>query len=95
MLSTFNDDILDAMATKNILLHLHHHGIPVSYYDVYPSLSKFFRILSTNMIDGQEIVTTTEAINYPIYTVQYHPEAVLEPASDIHAVRTTLTFRLA
>ncbi len=47
------------------------------------------------MIDGQEIVTTTEAKNYPIYTVQYHPEAVLEPSSDIGAVRTPLAFRIA
>ena len=32
MLSSFDDDVLEAMATQDILLHLHHHGIPTSDY---------------------------------------------------------------
>lgn len=95
MLSTFDRDILDAMSTQNILLHLHMHAIPLKDYTDYPSLDSFFKILSTNLIDGQEIVMTAESRKYPIYTVQYHPEAVIEPSADIKAVRTTLTYRLA
>lgn len=52
MLSTFDDDILDAMANQEILLHLHHHAIPVSDYEKYPALKEFFTILSSNVIDG-------------------------------------------
>ena len=95
MLATFDGDILDAMVSQNILLHLHMHGIPAEDYKAYPSLSRFFKVLSTNVIDGQEIVMTAEGLKHPVYTVQFHPEAVLEPATDINAVRSTLTFRLA
>jgi len=95
MLSTFSDDVLDEMAHHDSLLHLHHHGIPLSDYSDYPNLSDFYRILSTNDINGTTIVTTTEAKNYPIYTAQYHPEVVLEPSMDIHALRTPIAFKIA
>lgn len=68
MLSTFSEEVLDAMANKKILLHLHHHGIPFEDYTQYSTLSDFFKVLSTNIILGTEIVTTAEAKNYPIYS---------------------------
>ncbi|CDW72622.1 peptidase c26 family protein [Stylonychia lemnae] len=95
MLSTFSAEVLEEMATQDSLLHLHHHAIPLQDYQEFNSLSNFYRVLSINNINGQMIVSTTEAINYPVYTAQYHPEVVLEPASDINALRTPIGFKIA
>ena len=76
-------------------MHLHHHGIPVEYYTKYTKLNDFFKILSTNIIDGQAIVSSAEARNYPIYIVQYHPEVIYDPADDLNSVRTPTNYKIA
>ena len=40
-----------------------------------PKLNSFFKMLSTNKDrNGLEFVSTVEAIKYPFYAVQWHPE---------------------
>lgn len=95
MLSTFSQEAIDAMATKEILYHLHHRGIPVSYYETFPALAEFFTILSTNTFDNVPIVSTAEAKNYPIYVTQYHPEIVYEPAPDINSDKSEHAYLIA
>ncbi|KAH9503963.1 hypothetical protein Btru_067462 [Bulinus truncatus] len=44
------------------------------FYNLKP-LSNFYKVLSTNIgRDGVEFVSTFEAINYPFYGIQWHPE---------------------
>ena len=69
LLSAFSHDVYDAMKHRDVLYHLHHRGIPVSFYEQYPKLADFFKIVSTNIFEGQEVVSTAEAHNYPIYVV--------------------------
>ena len=53
----------------------HQYGVYLSDYTKHPSLSNFFKILSYDDYgDGNPIVATVEAYNYPIYATQYHPE---------------------
>ena len=95
MLSYFNPVILEAMASQNLLMNLHHRGILLETYTSYPRLKEFFKILSTNNINGVDIVSTVEARNYPIYLVQYHPEAVYDPVSDLKSNRDPINFQVA
>ncbi|CDW84429.1 gamma-glutamyl hydrolase a-like [Stylonychia lemnae] len=95
LFSSFSDETLEAMQTQEIMMHLHHRGIPVDYYQKYPTLAKFFRILSTNNIQGREIVSTAEALKYPFYITQYHPEAAFDPVSDMHANHQIISFKMA
>ena len=92
MLNYFDSVIIDAMASQNLLMHLHHRGILLDAYSTYPILNEFFKIVSTNNINGVEIVSTAEAHNYPIYLVQYHPEAVYDPVSDLKSYRVPINF---
>ena len=83
------------METKDLLWHFHHRSVPLFYYIKYPKLQDFFRVLSVNEINGIYIVTSVEAKKYPIYLTQYQPEVVLDPTSDINAVRSPLNYRVA
>eukprot|EP00347_Sterkiella_histriomuscorum_P011186 403373420 len=93
--STFSKDVIQAMNNTEVLLHLHHHAISQNAYFMNPSLIRFFNAATENIIDDQIIITTAEAQNYPIYSVQYHPEAVLEPSQDINATRSLMGFKIA
>ena len=95
LFSGFSQEVIAAMETKNLLWHFHHRSVPLFYYIKYPKLQEFFRVLSVNEINGVYIVTSVEAKRYPIYLTQYHPEVVLDPASDINAVRSPLNYRVA
>jgi len=83
------------MKHKNVLYHLHHRGIPTSFYERFPKLNEYFNILSTNYFVNDTIVSTCEAKRYPIYLTQYHPEIVYEPAEDIKANREIDSFKIA
>ena len=95
MLAYFDSVIIEAMSSQNLLMHLHHRGILMETYNSYPSLNEFFKIVSTNNINGVDIVSTAEAHNYPIYLVQYHPEAVYDPVSDLKSNRAPINFQVA
>jgi hypothetical protein len=67
LFSSFEVDVIEAMANHSILYHYHHRSVPVFHYLKYPKLQEFFRILSVNDIDGVYIASSVEAKDYPIY----------------------------
>lgn len=63
------------MATENVTMNNHQQALPTSRFSETPLLYNFFNVLSTNLDrNGVEFVSTVEAIKYPIYGVQWHPE---------------------
>ncbi|CDW78272.1 gamma-glutamyl hydrolase-like [Stylonychia lemnae] len=94
LLQSLTSEVLHTIQQRDILYHLHHRGIPVKDYERFEKLADFFHILSTNIFEDQEIVSTAEAKNYPIYVFQYHPEVVYEPTPDINSdkSRHSVTF---
>lgn len=95
LFSSFSPPVLESMRTRHILYHLHHRGIPTSFYTRFPALSGFFNILSNNTLGNDTIVSTCEAKKYPVYLTQYHPEIVYEPAADINASRGPEAYKVA
>eukprot|EP00347_Sterkiella_histriomuscorum_P022934 403336597 len=95
LFSQFDDSLITALKTQNLMMHLHHRGIPASDYEKYPELKSFFKIISTNTIGNQTIVSTAEAYDFPIYIMQYHPESVLDPVSDLLSNRSRINFLVA
>ena len=51
--------------------------------------------MTVNDINGTFIATSVEARKYPIFLNQYHPEVVLDPASDINSVRSPINMKVA
>jgi gamma-glutamyl hydrolase len=55
----------------------HNYGISKRHYDTYPKLSEFFNITSVAYDrKGKQYYNSVQAKKYPIYAVQFHPEAV-------------------
>jgi len=64
--------------TENITMNNHMNGIKPETFMSNKSLSKMFRIISTNVDrNNQPFVSTIEAKDYPIYGVQWHPEKTM------------------
>lgn len=75
MLSAQHVNLFDHSPGSNIEFNWHMYGIYLEDYDKYPVLRHFFRILATDEVpDSKTIVSAVEAFDYPIYSVQYHPE---------------------
>ncbi|XP_069822796.1 gamma-glutamyl hydrolase-like [Dendropsophus ebraccatus] len=69
-------ELLHAAAKENITANFHNFGITPETFHTNEKLSAFYRILSTNHDQhGVEFISTMEARDYPIYGVQWHPEA--------------------
>lgn len=67
--------ITKILGTENVTLNNHHYGIYPEHLASTPSLSSFYKVLSTNKDRaGVPFVSTVEAYNYPIYGSQWHPE---------------------
>lgn len=63
------------MGKENITANLHHDGLEPRVWNNNTKLTSFYRILSTNRDrKGREFISSYEAIDYPIYAVQFHPE---------------------
>ncbi|OMJ89509.1 hypothetical protein SteCoe_8305 [Stentor coeruleus] len=71
----FGQQIMNIMATQNVSLLSHIHGINPSIYQQFPNLPEMYNILSI-MHDksGSPFVGMIEARNYPIWGTQFHPE---------------------
>eukprot|EP00347_Sterkiella_histriomuscorum_P018381 403345717 len=95
-LNSLSEEVYQAIQGQDMLYHLHHRGIPSAFYKTFPQLNDFFNILTVNTFDGQEIVSTAEAWNYPVYVFQYHPEIVYEDdATDIQTDKSPHSYRYA
>ncbi|XP_072427648.1 gamma-glutamyl hydrolase-like isoform X3 [Chiloscyllium punctatum] len=71
----FPKNLLQALQIRPLTGHYHYWGVSMKNFTNNKKLNNFYRILTTNM-DNQrvEYVSTVEAIKYPIYAVQWHPE---------------------
>lgn len=75
MWSAAPSEVMDILTTENVTVNLHHDGVTPQTFEKNNALTSTFRILSTNFDrQGKEFVSTIEAINAPIYGVQWHPE---------------------
>jgi len=74
MLSEIPRKLWNVFETEPVCENLHHLGIsPKGFADNH--LQNFYQILATNYDrDGKEFVSLIEAIEYPIYGSQWHPE---------------------
>ncbi|XP_046846036.1 gamma-glutamyl hydrolase-like [Xenia sp. Carnegie-2017] len=54
--------------------HFHEYSLPADYFHASVVLNEFYRIVTSNIIDGHEIVSTLEGRKYPFYGFQWHPE---------------------
>ena len=73
LFSLFDHSLLDEMSAKAIQLHLHNYGVAVSDFYTTP-LHENFRMLSYDVANGMQYVTSMEAYQYPIYAIMFHPE---------------------
>lgn len=69
------NDVYQYLAKLNTTENFHHHGLTPLTFDVTFELKSMYKVLSTNRDrKGKEFISTMEAINYPIYGTQWHPE---------------------
>jgi gamma-glutamyl hydrolase len=73
--SEWSKRVMDNMASLNVSLLSHYHGISPQAYVQYPALGNMFKVLS-HMKDksGTTFVGMVEGVKYPIYGTQFHPE---------------------
>ncbi|XP_078072379.1 gamma-glutamyl hydrolase-like [Mustelus asterias] len=75
MFKDFPVDLMKALAVEPLTLNSHRWSLSVKNFTNNTELRNFYKILSTNMdSQGIEFISTMEALNYPIYAVQWHPE---------------------
>lgn len=68
-------DIYWYLSKLNTTENFHKHGLSPLTFDVTYELKSMYKVLSTNRDrQGKEFISTIEAINYPIYGTQWHPE---------------------
>eukprot|EP01060_Flectonema_neradi_P017407 TRINITY_DN24299_c0_g1_i1.p1 TRINITY_DN24299_c0_g1~~TRINITY_DN24299_c0_g1_i1.p1 ORF type:complete len:356 (+),score=53.02 TRINITY_DN24299_c0_g1_i1:61-1068(+) len=68
-------DVYEILTTQNVTANLHHDGVPPSNFVSNPTLSKAFKLLSTNVDrKGRPFGSTMEHVSLPIYATQFHPE---------------------
>ena len=68
-------DSWEEIEGKDSTYSIHHWGTTTAELKKFPQIEEFFTVLTTTPDDeGQEVLTSVEAKNYPFYSVQYHPE---------------------
>jgi len=69
-------NIVDILSSQKVTMNLHHDGVdPQLYIGGNEKLTHFYRLLSVNVDrKNKPFGSTIEAINYPFYATQWHPE---------------------
>lgn len=62
--------------THNFTYNSHHFAVKPSLFETDDSLRNFWTVTSISTVpnNGTEFVASIEAINYPFYGTQFHPE---------------------
>jgi len=78
--------LYDILGNKSYAYHNHHFSIDVKDFVTNPMTNRFFKILSTNISpSGNEVVSSVEAFEFPIFGIQWHPEKIpYEFSEDVH-----------
>uniref|UniRef100_A0A672HX08 folate gamma-glutamyl hydrolase n=1 Tax=Salarias fasciatus TaxID=181472 RepID=A0A672HX08_SALFA len=74
MFSSFPRDVMQSLAQENITSNFHKWSLSMQNYSRNAKLRRFYRVLSTNSDGKKEFISTMEAVRYPFYAVQWHPE---------------------
>ncbi|KAJ4980419.1 hypothetical protein NE237_031256 [Protea cynaroides] len=75
MFQRFPPDLLKKLSTDCLVMQNHQYGVSPEIVQKNPSLSSFFKILTTSTdADDKAYVSTVQARNYPVTGVQWHPE---------------------
>jgi gamma-glutamyl hydrolase len=75
MFANFSEKDFENLRNKPITQQFHHLGISPESYKKYQELKNFFKITSFGLDrDSKVYIASVEAINYPIYAIQFHPE---------------------
>jgi len=78
MFSGMPDHLVEFLKDQKNMYYNHRYGFNMSLLYDHQALNDFFYITAKGTDDnGKEFVAAMEAKEYPIYTVQYHPERVL------------------
>ncbi|CAD8141127.1 unnamed protein product [Paramecium octaurelia] len=73
--SQMKEELYQATLNENLAYYHHIHAVSPSLYEIAPVLQQYLRITSTQTDEeGQLFITSTEGINMPFYSFQYHPE---------------------
>jgi gamma-glutamyl hydrolase len=99
MFSLLNDvdraSVLEFLSSQSVTENYHHFGVSIVDFQSSPNLQKFYHLISTSTDrNGRVFVSSMEAIEYPVYAVQFHPERSLfewDPTEAIdHSFQTVL-----
>lgn len=68
-------NLIQAMSTQNVSIHMHNLGIAPEQFQIYSGLRDTFDMLATGVgSNGVQFVSMVEGKRYPIWATQYHPE---------------------
>ncbi|XP_077410272.1 gamma-glutamyl hydrolase isoform X2 [Vanacampus margaritifer] len=74
MFRGFPAELMDALALEPLTENSHSWSLAMEAFNSSNTLTSFYKVLSTNT-DGQtEFLSTVEALDFPIYGTQWHPE---------------------
>lgn len=77
MFRNMPDRLVEFIKDKRSMFYNHRYGFNSSLIN-NPLINEFFKVTARGVDDnGKEFIAAMEARDYPIYTVQYHPERVL------------------
>ncbi|XP_038048291.1 gamma-glutamyl hydrolase-like [Patiria miniata] len=67
--------VVSILSNENVTYNSHNLGLTPTNFSKSSALKSFYRVLSTNVDkNGKVFISTIEAMYYPIYGVQFHPE---------------------
>lgn len=91
MFEDFHLNDFNNLKNLNLTAQLHNLGVDPKTYEQYPKLKEFFKITSTGKdLDGKTYINSFEAIKYPIFGVQFHPELVSYERSKMKGIPKSL-----
>ncbi|KAJ6664019.1 hypothetical protein lerEdw1_008973 [Lerista edwardsae] len=74
MFQKFPEELMHVLVSQPVTSNFHYWSLSVQNFTKNEKLRNFYKILTTNVHNNVEFVSTMEAIKYPIYSVQWHPE---------------------
>ncbi|XP_019383268.1 PREDICTED: gamma-glutamyl hydrolase [Gavialis gangeticus] len=74
LFKNFPDELLRHLATEPLTANFHNWSLSKQNFTANSKLWKFYKVLTTNIHNEVEFISTMEAFEYPIYGVQWHPE---------------------
>ncbi|KAK0149084.1 Gamma-glutamyl hydrolase [Merluccius polli] len=74
LFQSFPVDLMQSLAEENITSNFHSWSLSLQNFSRNTKLKRFYKILSTNTDGKTDFVSTMEALQYPFYAVQWHPE---------------------